>query len=104
MLPFSSNMPPTRRTSYTAADKLEMLKYAKEHGNRAAARRFGVNECNIRSWRRSQSKIEAMPKAKRADRGLKASFPQVEDEVLKFINERRMAGIGVSTTDIRIRT
>ena len=38
-------MPPVQaRKSYTAAFKLEVIKYAEENGNRAADREFGVNE------------------------------------------------------------
>ena len=48
-------MPPVQaRKSYTAAFKLEVIKYAEENGNRAADREFGVNEKNVRRWRQQK--------------------------------------------------
>jgi transposase-like protein len=37
-----------KRASYDAAFKLKLIKYAEEHGNRAADREFGVSEKLIR--------------------------------------------------------
>ena len=48
--------------SYTAKEKLEVLKYASELGYRAAGRKYDIPESNIRSWKRQKGLIEQMPK------------------------------------------
>lgn len=48
-------MPP--RKSYTAAFKLEFVKYAKENGNRAAALNYTINESMVRSWRKQEDPL-----------------------------------------------
>ena len=42
------------RRSYTAVFKLQVISYAEEHGNRAAGRKFDVDESNVRKWRRNK--------------------------------------------------
>ena len=45
-----------RRMSYTASEKLAIVKYAKAHGNRAAGWQYdGVSESNIWLWRSEES-------------------------------------------------
>ena len=41
-----------KRMSHTAAQKLKIIQYAEEHGNRPAARHFGVSESCVRLWRK----------------------------------------------------
>ena len=40
--------------SYTAGFKLEVIKYAKINGNRAAERGYGPAEKMIRDWRKQE--------------------------------------------------
>ena len=85
-------------------EKLKIIKYAEECGsNRQAADKFGCNESNVRAWRKKKTELEEMPRSKRAARGLTAKFPGLENQVLAWVKERRMAGIGVSTKDIRLK-
>jgi transposase-like protein len=45
---------PAKRFSYTAKFKLNVVKFAEEHGgNRAAGREFGGNEKLVRDWRKT---------------------------------------------------
>ena len=44
-----------------------------------------------------------MPKTKKANRGRVASFPELENKLLEWVKTRRMAGVGVSTTDLRLK-
>ena len=64
--------------SYTAVFKLQVISYAKEHGNRAAGRKFDVDESNVRKWRRNKEDIKKMPSMKKARRGKKAQHPELE--------------------------
>ena len=55
------------RKSFTTNFKLEVIKYAEEHGNRAAGRRFIVNEKNIRDWRKVEPLLKVMNKKEQED-------------------------------------
>lgn len=61
-----------KRKSFTASFKLEAIKYAEEHGNRAAARKFDCCEKNVRVWRSTKMELEKIHPRKRARRGGKA--------------------------------
>jgi transposase-like protein len=41
----------SRRKSYTAQFKLEVVEVAQEKGNREAGRLFNVGESSVREWR-----------------------------------------------------
>ena len=45
-------MAPLKRHSYQADFKLKAIRFAIEHGNRAAAREFNVNKSMVRKWRK----------------------------------------------------
>ena len=53
-----------KRQSYTVSDKLRIIQFAEQHGNRAAKREFGVSESNVRLWRKSKENLEKMPRLK----------------------------------------
>ena len=53
-----------KRQSYTVSDKLRIIQFAEQHGNRAAEREFGVSESNVRLWRKSKENLEKMPRLK----------------------------------------
>lgn len=94
-------MPP--RKSYTAAFKLEAVNYAKENGNRATARHFGIDEKMVRNWRKSEDQLRLTKKTKRANRGQKARWPALEETVESWVLEQRAANRGVSTIQIRLK-
>ena len=58
-----------RRKSYSAAMKLEIVSYAKTHGNRAAESHYEVNERCIRDWRKLETVLEKMPPTKPPEEG-----------------------------------
>ena len=79
----------TKRQSYTVSDKLRIINFAEQHGNLAAEREFGVSESNVRLWRKSKENLEKMPRLKRANRGKKAAWPELEVDLLEWITEKR---------------
>ena len=91
------------RNAYTAKEKLAVVKYAEAFGNRAAGREFGVNEANVRLWRKNKDRLMKMPRTKQADRGLKAQFPEIESHLLEWVTDRRRQGIAVSTMEARLQ-
>ena len=68
----------SNRMSHTAAQKLKIIQYAKEHGNRPAARHLEVSESCVRLWRKTKISLSAMPKSKKANSGTDPSFPDME--------------------------
>jgi len=52
------------RRSYTAAEKLKVVRYAEAHGNRAAGREFDdISEANVHLWRRQKTTLAALPRS-----------------------------------------
>jgi Brinker DNA-binding domain len=45
-----------------------MIEFAEVNGNRAAGRKFNVNESNIRDWRKLKHVLMNMPKEKKSRR------------------------------------
>ena len=92
-----------RIRSYTVAFKLTVIKNAEVQGNRAAARKFDVDERHVREWRGNKESIvtvSATPsgtKRKRIDGGgRKPLFQDIDDLVLDWITSRRERGLRVS--------
>lgn len=99
-----STMPPRQsRKSYTAKFKLTAVEFALENGNRAAGRHFGVSEKMVRDWRKSEEKLRAMRSTKKADRGLKARWPELEARLRAWVLEQRAEGRGLSTVQLRLK-
>ena len=80
-----------KRKSYSADYKLQVVKYAAENGNRAAERKF------VRDWRKAEVTLTEMKKTKKANRGLKARWPQLEERVRTWSLGQRAAGRGLTT-------
>jgi transposase-like protein len=51
-----------RRKSYTALFKLEVVDFAKEKGNREAARKFNVGVTSVREWRKEVVTVTCVKK------------------------------------------
>ena len=79
--------------------KLEVVKYAKEHGNRAAERHFGPppTEKMIREWRKQEDQLQKTDKTKQCFRGHAAKWPQLEVDMKEWITCHRNNGFSVST-------
>ena len=93
----------TKRQSYTVSDKLRIINFAEQHGNRAAEREFGISESNVRLWRKSKENLEKMPRLKRANRGKKAAWPELEKDLLEWIMEKRNNGLAILPQMVRLK-
>ena len=93
-------MPPVKRRSYTAGYKTEVLE---EHGNRAAGRHYNISEKLCRDWRKQNGKLQSMKKTKKADRGSKPRWAQLEDLLEDWVLTQRAACRGVSTCQLRLK-
>ncbi|KAH8021378.1 hypothetical protein HPB51_015558 [Rhipicephalus microplus] len=90
---------PAKRKSYTAKFKLAAVKYAEDYGNRAAGHHFDVTEKMVRTWRQSTAKLQAMKSDKKADRGKKARWPDLEGRLHSWILEKRAQAPGLDDDD-----
>jgi hypothetical protein len=74
----------SKRLSYTAKFKREVIRCA-EKGNHKAAAIFGVDESNIRLWRKHKAAISGCEVSQRKFVGLmKSRFPEIDDAVFMF--------------------
>ena len=91
------------RKSYTAERKLEIVAYAKEHGNRAASRQYAVGESSVREWRIAKDKLKNLEPRQRARRGKTAKWPILENNLAIWIRAQRDNGRAASTLIIRMK-
>ncbi len=82
---------------------MEIIKYAEDNGNREAARIYSVGESSIRDWRKIKIVLEAMPPSKRARRKRSAFWPQLEDQLKKWVIDERKSKRRVLTVAIRLK-
>ena len=92
-----------KRKSYTADFKLSVVKYAKENSNRAAGREYSVNEKSVREWRQEEAELEKLNPRKRARRGKKAKWPNLEENLAKWVFAQRESQRSVSTVAIKLK-
>lgn len=91
-----------KRMKYSAKYKLLVIKFAEENNNCAAARKYNVNEKLVRDWRKNADKIAEMPRKKCANRGKSCQWPELEKELVSWIEEQRKCGYIVTRNMIRL--
>jgi hypothetical protein len=84
------------RACYTVTFKLEVARYAQEHGNIAAGRKFYVDETNVRWWSGEKEKLEGISKKKRALRGKICKYPHVEAKLYQYVMNTWKNGFAIS--------
>ena len=72
-----------RKQSHEARFKLKVVEYAEKESNRAAGRKYGVNEKQVREWRKKKQQLIALPpKKKRLEGGgKKPLIPEIEEKL-----------------------
>ena len=92
-----------KRKAYDAAFKLKAIELADKEGNRAAARKFRIDESMVRRWKRQREELGQCKKSKKAFRGNKSRWPELEHILEGWVNAQRADGRGVSTVQIRLK-
>ena len=90
----------TQRNAYDASFKLKAIDLAIEEGNRAAARKLGINESMVRHWRWQREELTQCKNTTKAFRGNKSRWPELENVLEDWVNTQRAASRGVSTMQI----
>ena len=93
----------TVHPSYRAGSKLKVVAYALEHRNQEDGREFGVNEASVRRWLKAKNNLIKCPKSKRANSGKLGIFPELEEQLAKWICEKCNSGIGSSIIAVRLK-
>ena len=88
-----------KRLSYTIEFKLKVVNFAKEHGNRAAARVFGEPPTAkmIREWRKQEQQLQTVKKGKSNLRCPAPHWPELEEELKEWVINERDLGKFIST-------
>ena len=70
------------------------MDYAKEHGNRVAARVFGLpsTEKMVCAWRQQEDKLKTTNKSKHNLRCPRPQWPKLEDDIKKWVVDERSSG------------
>ena len=92
-----------QRTSYEASFKLKVVEFATANNNCAAARLFCVNEKQVREWMKIKTKLQKIPRTKKACRTGIATFSNLEEDLNDFVSQSRQNGFVVTRTAIRLR-
>ncbi|GFU54204.1 hypothetical protein TNCV_3618611 [Trichonephila clavipes] len=69
--------------------KIKLIQFAKENGNRSAAKMFDIGESSIREWKKSEMTIINMSKKKYALRKRVMKWPILEESVANWALENR---------------
>ncbi|KAK7934313.1 hypothetical protein WMY93_005209 [Mugilogobius chulae] len=99
----AKQMPPVRRHAYDADLKLKAISHANEHRNRAAVRKYNINESMVRKWRKQEDDLRQAKKTTQSFRGNNTRWPQLEDKIEQWVMEQRAAGRSISTVLIRMK-
>ena len=93
----------TMRASYTREFKLKAIEMAKASNNfLGTARQLGISKSCIRKWKKKEDDIRnAKPGARIVKPRRKAKYPELEELVCQFIDEKRKKGLPYSREDIR---
>lgn len=89
--------------SYTAGYKLKVIEFALEHGKRAAGRKFDVDEKCVRRWCAQKKALQNTNIKKRAFRGKQCKYPDLEEELLRYVTEVRNDGFALTTDMLRMK-
>lgn len=90
------------RQSYTVKKKLEIIDYADQTNNRAAARFYNINESTVRNFRRQKEALLSMNPQRKSQRGANPHWPELESELKAYIiNHSEEQGVKVKLKDIK---
>ena len=82
--------------SYMAKFKREVIRCTEDKGNGKTTGIFGVDESNVRLWRKHKATIGCEASRKKFTVPKIGRFPEIYDAVFKFFRERRKTGLFMS--------
>ena len=99
----ADSRPNPKKRSFDSAFKLKVLEFAEKNSNRGAGRKFGVDEKRVREWRKQKPQLESLPRKKRRmdGGGRKAALPDLEEELLAWIDALRATNLRVTRSSVQ---
>lgn len=76
------------RKSYTTSQKLEIVSFAETSTNRKTAKIYNIDESCIRKWRNQKEMLESINKERCTRRKPNLRFPQLENRLKQFVQQR----------------
>ena len=93
-----------KKISHPASFKVKVAEYAIEHKNNVKAASFyGVNERQVRDWRKALDDLKKMDRTKKARRGASAQCPELEAALVEWVEDQTQSGYAVSRLGIRLK-
>ena len=91
-----------KKRSFDATFKLKVTNYAEQNTNRAAARKYGVDEKWVREWKKQKNKLRSLHGKRRwlEGGGRKAAFPDVEEQLAAWIDYLRSNNIRITRGNV----
>lgn len=79
-----------KRYTYNADFKRKVILCAENNGNRAAAKKFSINEANVRRWRKMRAELFACKTTTKSFSGPKSGkHPEIDSLILDYFQELR---------------
>ena len=87
-----------KKISFDSAFKLKVVEYAETNTNRGAARKYGIDEKQVRQWRLKKDELKELPRTKRRldSRGRKARLPDMETVLVDWIDDLRSENLRIT--------
>ena len=93
-----------KQRSYTAGYKLKAVELAESSGNRSAGKDLGINKKLVCDWIKKKTELKKLARTTRSLRpGRKAHWPQLENKLEEWVVDRRLNGVAISGTMIRLK-
>lgn len=82
-----------KRMSYTALFKRTVIKDADASSDQAAAKKHGVTECMVRSWKKDRVRLFKWNKSRRPVRGPKKGRYSMENIAAEYVQKLKKLGL-----------
>ena len=80
--------PAKKRMLYAAEFKLRVVELAFQTSNMNTARHYSVNEKQVHEWKKAESALKEMPKKSKCNQKIQPKWPELEEDVAKWVNEK----------------
>jgi hypothetical protein len=92
----------SKKRNFDIAFKLKVVEVAENSSNRAAARKFSIDEANIRYWRKQKQQLKSAHGKKRlSGAGRKPRLPDMEEQLANWITELRSKNNRVTRANVQ---
>ena len=91
-----------KRMRYDASFKLKVVELALQSSNMNVAHHFGVNEKQVRKWKKAESVMKEMPKKSKCDQKNFPKRPKLVEDVAKWVSSKQQSGLFVTCAQIHL--